>query len=92
MLVCILIFERTIQCVHFREGLFQEGKLEEELHSKSLELETLKAKNELVNSALQLSQERLTALEAKNNTLEEALHTRQNEALMQSKKDKDVSY
>ncbi|XP_045615328.1 leucine-rich repeat-containing protein 45 isoform X2 [Procambarus clarkii] len=73
-----------------KESMFQTGKLEEQLRSKSVELEALEAKYELVNSALRLNQERVTTLEARNNTLEEELRKSQEAALLQNKNDKEV--
>lgn len=70
--------------------MFQTGKLEEELRSKSLELEALEAKYELINSALHLSQERVSVLEARNNSLGDDLRKSQEAALLQSKNDKEV--
>ncbi|XP_053634201.1 leucine-rich repeat-containing protein 45 isoform X1 [Cherax quadricarinatus] len=72
-----------------KESMFQTGKLDEQLRSKSLELEALEAKYELVNSALRLSHERVTSLEAKNNALEEELQKSQEEALLHKKNDKE---
>lgn len=73
-----------------KESMFQTGKLEEELRSKSLELEALEAKYELINSALRLSQERVSVLEARNKFLEEDLHKCQEAALVQTKNDKEI--
>lgn len=71
--------------------MYQTGKLEEELRSKCLEIESLEAKNVLVKSALQLSQERMSALEARNTELAESFHQYQEEAQTQRRNDKAVS-
>ncbi|KAG7176253.1 Leucine-rich repeat-containing protein 45-like [Homarus americanus] len=73
-----------------REGMFQTGRLEEQLRSKSLELEALGAKYELVNSALRLSQEQVSQLEARNKALEEDLHESQEAAQLENKNKKEV--
>lgn len=75
----------------FREGEFQTGKLEEQLSSKSLEVEALRAKYELVTSALHLSQERVSVLEERNRSLEEDLKSSQETATLEYSRLKEVN-
>ena len=80
-------------CFQFcREGEFQTGKLEDQLSGKSLELEALRAKFELVTSALHLSQERVSLLEEKKHSLEEDLKSSQETATFQNSKMKEVIF
>lgn len=65
--------------------------MEEQLSSKSLELEALRAKYELVTSALHLSQERVSVLEERNRSLEEDLKSSQKAATLENSKIKKVN-
>ncbi|XP_066987218.1 leucine-rich repeat-containing protein 45-like isoform X2 [Macrobrachium rosenbergii] len=73
-----------------KESAFYTGQLEEELRSKKLEIESLQAKIELLNSALRLHQERASSLENQNGSLQEELQKSQEEAHAQSNKDREI--
>lgn len=73
-----------------KESAFYTGQLEEELRSKKLEIESLQAKIELLNSALRLHQERASSLENQNGSLQEELQKSQEEAHAQSNKDREL--
>ncbi|XP_047491270.1 leucine-rich repeat-containing protein 45-like isoform X3 [Penaeus chinensis] len=73
-----------------KQSSFHTGQLEESLHSKKLEVEAVESKLSLVTSALQLCQERLTAMESRNKTLEEELQRNQEQAQKQSNRDRET--
>ncbi|KAG0714409.1 Leucine-rich repeat-containing protein 45 [Chionoecetes opilio] len=73
-----------------QEGEFQTGRLEEQLSSKSLEVQALRAKYEVVSSALHLSQERVAVLEQRNHSVEEELKSSQESAIIENSKIKEA--